>query len=95
MTPTSARPDFSKVPDEAIKELHRQGEVCLQGTVQLALAADQKASTLTGILGAGSVALIAATVTMISAARHNYALIGAAVTTSILLLVGAFFCAVA
>lgn len=57
----TSRPDFSNVPDSAVKELHRQGELCLLGTMQLALAADQRATTLSGILGAGAVALAAAT----------------------------------
>jgi hypothetical protein len=89
----SVRPDFSTIPAEAIKELHRQSEVCLQGTVQLALAVDQRAITLTGILGAGSVALAAATVTMISSAQPNPALIGAAAVTALLLFLGAMLCA--
>jgi hypothetical protein len=88
-----ARPDFSAIPADAIKELHRQGEICLQGTVQLALAVDQRAITLTGILGAGAVALAAATVTMISSARPNPALVGAAAVTALLLFLGAMLCA--
>jgi hypothetical protein len=47
-------------PDEAVDELLRQAEECLSGTIQLGLAADQRATTMTGILGAAAVALLAA-----------------------------------
>jgi hypothetical protein len=63
--------DFSNVPAGAIREVHRQGEICLQSIVQLALAADQQATTLTGILGAASVALLVATAAMISNIHPN------------------------
>ncbi len=52
--------DATKVPAAAVDEILRQGEACLAGTVQLALAADQRGGTMTGILGAGAVALLAA-----------------------------------
>jgi len=91
--PELARPDFSNIPADAIKELHRQGEICLQSTMQLALAADQRATTLTGIMGAGAVALLAATATMISSAHPSAALIGTGAGTATLLFVGALFCA--
>jgi hypothetical protein len=50
--PFGEKPDFSNVPRGAAKELCRQGELCLQGTVQLAIALDQRATTLTGVVGA-------------------------------------------
>jgi hypothetical protein len=85
--------DFSSVPAGAIREVHRQGEICLQSTVQLALAADQRATTLTGILGAASVALLVATAAMISNIHPNWALVCAAAITAVLLFIGALFCA--
>jgi hypothetical protein len=86
-------PDFSKIPAAAAKELCRQGELCLQGTVQLAVAADQRATTLTGILGAGSVALVAATVSLSINSDRKIALIASAVITALVLYCGALFCA--
>lgn len=87
------RPDFSQIPPEAIKELHRQSEICLQGTLQLALAVDQRAITLTGILGAGSIALAAARVTMLSSVHPNPAMVGAAAITALVLFSAALLCA--
>jgi hypothetical protein len=78
MNKNAAKPDFSNIPAETIKELHRQGEICLQGTVQLAIACDQRATTLTSILGAGTIALMVATGTMISSLTPRPPLIGAA-----------------
>jgi hypothetical protein len=71
-------------------------ELCLQGTVQFGLAVDQRATTLTGILAAGSIALVAATVSLsINNPHHKIALIvsAAAVMAAILFYFGALFCA--
>jgi len=86
-------PDFSNIPATAAKELCRQGELCLQGTIQLALAADQRATTLTGILGAGSVALVAATVSLSISPDRKIALIASAAITALVLYCGALLCA--
>ncbi len=93
MTADQPSLDLSAVPDETIKELHRQGELCLQGTVQLAIAADWRATTLTGILGAGSIALIVAGASMISNPLSHPALIVATLTTALMLFFGALQCA--
>jgi hypothetical protein len=79
----TSKPDFSEIPDNAVKELHRQGELCLLGTMQLAVAADQRATTLSGILGAGSVALAAAMAGLISGAHPNLVLIVPAAITQV------------
>ncbi len=84
--------DFSSVPDEAVKELHRQAEICLQGTVQLAIAADQRATTQSGILGAASVALLVASGNLASAQHPNPAFVLSTVVVAFLLFVGALFC---
>lgn len=85
--------DFSKIPAAAAKELCRQGELCLQGTIQLAIALDQRATTLAGILGAGSVALVAATVSLSISPEHKTALIVSAAVTALVLYCGALLCA--
>jgi hypothetical protein len=61
--------------------------------VQLAIAADQRATTLTGILGAGSVALVAATVSLIISQNHKIPLILSAAITSFILYCGSLLCA--
>lgn len=92
-TPKEQRPDFSGIPAAAAKELCRQGELCLQGTIQLAVAANQRATTLVGILGAGSVALIAATATISLSLNpdHKTPLVISAAITALVLYCGAFF----
>jgi hypothetical protein len=89
----TSKPDFSEIPDNAVKELHRQGELCLLGTMQLAVAADQRATTLSGILGAGSVALAAAMAGLISGAHPNLVLIVPAAITALFLFIAALLCA--
>jgi hypothetical protein len=88
-----SKPDFSGIPDNAIRELHRQGELCLLGTMQLALAADQRATTHSGIFGAGAVALAAAMAGLISGGHPNIILIVSAAITAFFLFIGALLCA--
>jgi len=86
--------DCSMVPDNAIGELHRQAEMCLQGTVQLATALDQRATATSGIFGVGALALFTAAAAMSGAAARPIVpfIVGAAVT-AVLLFCGALFCA--
>jgi len=71
-------------------ELLRQAEECLSGTIQLALAADQRGTTTTGILGAGTVALLAAAATI---GDGRPALLAALLATSAVLFLAALLCA--
>ena len=59
--------EHSDIDLETIEEIHRQGETLIQIMVQLALAADQRATTMTGIFGAGAVALLGAAAALIGA----------------------------
>jgi hypothetical protein len=85
--------DLSSLPESLVEELHKEGVLCLQGTLQLAVAADQRATTLTGVFGAGSVALLAAAATLITANPSNQPLLWGAIATAIFLLSAALFCA--
>jgi hypothetical protein len=85
--------DLSSVPDSLVEELHKEGVLCLQGTLQLAVAADQRATTLTGVFGAGSVALLAAAATLLTVSQPNQPLLLGAIATAIFLLSAALFCA--
>jgi hypothetical protein len=87
--------DLSEVSIDGVQELHRQAETCLLGTIQLGIAADQRATTLTGIFGAGSVAVLAAIATVISGASSHQALIGGAATMATLLFAAAITSAMA
>ena len=87
--------NWANVSDESVRELHRQGEACLDGTIKLALAADQRATTLCGVLGAGAVALMAAAATVLAGAHVNVALVSSALVCALLLLIASLFCALA
>jgi hypothetical protein len=77
--------DLSEVPQESVQELHRQAEACLSGTIQLAIAADQRATTMVGVFGAGSVALLAAIATVLAATSpHNSFIAGAGTMAALL-----------
>jgi hypothetical protein len=58
-------------------------------TVQLAIAADQRATTMAGIFGAGSVALLAAVATILAATSPNNPFIGGASAMAALFFVAA------
>jgi hypothetical protein len=92
---TTAVMDLSEVPLESVQELHRQAETCLAGTVPLAIAADQRATTMMGIFGAGAVALLAAIATVLAAATPNVPFIGGAGGTAALLFTAALIAAMA
>jgi hypothetical protein len=77
MTKANTRIDLSAIPAETIGELHRQAEACLDGTVQVALGADARATTLAGIFGGGSVAILAGAATIASDPKHHSLLLSA------------------
>jgi hypothetical protein len=54
-----SRGDFHSIHPTAIGEISRQGESCLQGTMQLAVANDQRAVILSGVFGTAAAALAA------------------------------------
>jgi hypothetical protein len=81
--------DLSGVPDESIRELHKQAETCLAGTVQFAIAADQRATTMAGIFGAGCIALLAAIATVLAATAPYSPFIGGAAGMALLLFAAA------
>lgn len=88
-TADSPRPDFSNISLAAIKEMHRQGENCLKGTVQLAIAADQRATTLAGVLGGVSAAIMTVAAPLFMSASSNLALTCATLAILLFLFIGA------
>jgi hypothetical protein len=64
--------DFSDVPDSVVPEFHRLASETLDGTIQIALAADVRATTLAGIFGGASVALLAAIATILAGNSAPY-----------------------
>jgi len=88
-------PDFSDLPVDATDEVLRLGEATLAGTVQLAVAADQRATAMAGIFGAGFVALLAVAAAVVTNERYTPSLFFAALTTAAGLFVAAVYCALA
>jgi hypothetical protein len=78
---------------DALKEVCRQGEECLRGTVQLAIASDQRASTLTGIFIAGTVALVVAAGNWATGTNPSREFISALLATAAMFGVAAFLVA--
>jgi hypothetical protein len=87
--------DFSNVPDEALNEFHRQAELWLEGTIKIAIAADGRATTSTGILSAATGALVVLAANLASSAAPNRALLAAVIVAALCLLIAAGFCATA
>ncbi len=85
--------DFSQVPDGTVEELLRQGQECLAGTVQLAIASDQRATALAGIFGAGFVALLATGAAIFTGDHYNASLFFACISTAMALFAASFICA--
>lgn len=85
----TAKLDLSEASTEAVAEIHRQGELCLQGTMQLALASDIRATTMAGVFGAGAVAIMAVIATL---ADRGGAIVWAALTTSGVLFLASLLC---
>ncbi len=87
--------DFSQVPDCAVNEFYRQAEIYLQSTVQIALAADARASTLTGIFGAATVALLVLAANVANKSPIDAPLIASVIVGAVFLIIAAVFCAIA
>jgi hypothetical protein len=87
--------DLSSIPETTIEEMHRQAEACLAGTIQLALAADARATTLTGILGGGAVALLAAGASIVASGSYDkfHAVLWSALVVAVAWFFGAMSCA--
>jgi hypothetical protein len=50
--------DFSALADCQLAEVRREAGACLDGTIHLALAADQRGGTMSGIIGVAAVVLL-------------------------------------
>jgi len=87
--------DWSDTSDAALRELLRQGELFLQGTIQLGVAADQRAVALSTRFGGGAIALLAAAATVLAGSHPNLAMEWAATVTAAFLFVGSFLAALA
>ena len=88
MTSLSIEEDrWNGISEDATREILRQGEVYLDRTLQTAIAADQRATTLMGIYGAVDVALLVAGATLGTRVQPDLALITSIVVMAFLILV--------
>jgi hypothetical protein len=84
--------DVCKISAAAAEEVHRQAELCLLGTLQLALAQARRATTMAAVFGAGAIAVFAAIVSAIFARLDTIPFTSGAGVTSFLLFVAALLC---
>lgn len=92
MESLDAEDGFSSVPEESVDEFHRQGEMRLIGTMQVALAADQRSITMAGIFGAGAIALFVAVLTFLVQRPIEPRLISAVGIAALILYVSSILC---
>lgn len=85
--------DFSSIPNDSVDEILQQGQDCLSGTIQLAIASDQRATAMASIFGAGFVALLATAAAIFGGSTFNEPLFYACLTTSSALFIASFICA--
>lgn len=81
------------MPIDLAREIARQGEVRLSAIMNLATAADLRATTLCGIFGAGFVGITAAVLAVLASNHPSSALIASGVILSFGLFVAAIFAA--
>ena len=90
---TTTEYDFSQIPNDSVEEFLRQGQECLAGTIQLAIASDQRATAMAGMFGAGFVALLATAAAIVTGEDPNYRLFFGCIGTSLGLFLASFVCA--
>jgi hypothetical protein len=85
--------DFSGISDDAVEDMLHLGQECLSGTVQLALAADQRATALAGMFGGGFVALLATAAAVLTSEHLEISLFVACLTSAVGFFLAAVLCA--
>jgi hypothetical protein len=84
--------ELASVSGETLSQLLRQVDILLAHTLEASIAADQRATTLAGIFGGASIAVVAAFATLQPAVRTP-ALTGAVAALALLLFVSAMLAA--
>jgi hypothetical protein len=83
------------IPDQLAAEIVRQGEVRLNAVMTLSTASVARATTLCGIFGGASVALVAGVLAYFATENYSPPLIWAGAATALLLFLASFFSAFA
>ncbi len=84
--------DWTDVPEASIREILRQGEATLEGTLTIGIGADQRATTMCGIFGGGAIALFAAAATIVAGPQPSQPLLWSSLVTAIILFVASLIC---
>jgi hypothetical protein len=77
------------ISDEGQKELLRQAELMVNGSISVTVGHDSRAATVMSVFGAGGIALLAVTASLIAASKPDWLLICAPVVGAIGLLFAA------
>jgi hypothetical protein len=86
---------WDDIPEAGLREILRQAETYLDSSLKVAVAADQRATTLMGIYGAVGVALLVSAATIGTRAQPDLALISAIIAVALLLLCAGLLCGLA
>jgi hypothetical protein len=86
---TTPSPEANPIPIELAREIARQGDARLTALMGLATAADLRATTFCGILGAGSVGAAAAVLAVFVSEHRSAPLIAGGIVLSLGLFLGA------
>jgi hypothetical protein len=89
---TAEEARWDGISEDATREILRQGELYLDRTLQTAIAADQRATTLMGIYGAVGVALLVAGATLETRPQPDLSLITSIVVMAFLILIAGLMC---
>lgn len=93
MTVQSIEQDrWNRIPEAALREILRQGETYLDGILKVAIAADQRATTLMGIYGAVGVASLVSAATLGTRTQPDLPLIISIIAAALCLLVAGLMC---
>jgi len=87
--------DWSSVDADAVPEILRQGELCLSGLLTSAIASDQRATSLCGILGAVGGVLLAGAATILAGSNPEMPLVYAATAGAAPLLIASLLAGLA
>jgi len=77
------------ISDESQKEILRQAELMVKGTINVTVGHDSRAATVMSVFGAGGIALLAVTATLLGGTKPDYLLISAPVVGAVGLLIAA------
>jgi hypothetical protein len=88
-------PSWDGISEPGMREILRQAEKYLDNSLKVAVAADQRATTLMGIYGAVGVALLVSAATLGTRPEPDLSIIGAITVMAVFLLVAGLLCGLA